>query len=151
MSTAKTTASSPRLLPWPPIPTLATLACASASFDADSNRLDQRPLILDRTPTEVVTILTQAFEDQENWQVRALFPELAEVHLVHHSTLLHFPDDVLVQIQELPSGGAVIPAHSQSRYGFFDFGQNARNLRELSDIVRTRCAAQGVDCRPLEG
>ncbi|MGB3562986.1 MAG: DUF1499 domain-containing protein [Thermoanaerobaculia bacterium] len=149
MSTAKTTAPSQGLLPWALVPTLATLACASASLDADSDRLDQRPLILDRTPAEAVTFLGQAFEDRTSWQVRALRPEVGEVQLVHFTGFFRFPDDVLIRIEEHPTGGVVIHAHSKSRYGFYDFGQNARNLQELNKILRTRCAALGVQCRSL--
>lgn len=151
MSTEKINFSSPRLLSWALMPTLAILGLASAILDSDSDRPERRPLVLDRTPTEAVTILGQTFANQANWEVRALRPEVGEVQLVHYTGFFRFPDDVLVRLEQHPSGGVVVQARSQSRYGLFDFGQNARNLQELNDILRSRCAALGIDCRPVGG
>ena len=100
MSTEKINFSLPRLLSWALMPTLAILGLASAILDSDSDRPERRPLVLDRTPTEAVTILGQTFANQANWEVRALRPEVGEVQLVHYTGFFRFPDDVLVRLEQ---------------------------------------------------
>jgi uncharacterized protein (DUF1499 family) len=52
------------------------------------------------------------------------------VSAVHETRLLRFKDDVRVSIKR-EEGQTVVSVRSQSRVGSWDFGQNARNIREL--------------------
>ncbi len=62
------------------------------------------------------------------------------VTAVHQTRLFRFEDDVTVRIRR--QGGATeVSVRSQSRIGGWDFGQNARNVREL--FGRTRCGRLG--------
>jgi uncharacterized protein (DUF1499 family) len=47
-----------------------------------------------------------------------------------HTTRLRFEDDVTVKITR-KGGKTLVSVHSRSRVGQWDFGQNARNVREL--------------------
>jgi uncharacterized protein (DUF1499 family) len=47
-----------------------------------------------------------------------------------HATLVGFRDDVTVKIRR-ERGRTVVSIRSRSRTGAWDFGQNARNIREL--------------------
>lgn len=56
-------------------------------------------------------------------------PTGSEVQAVH-ATLLGFKDNVTVRIQR-EGGRTWVGIRSRSRVGSWDFGQNARNIREL--------------------
>ncbi len=83
--------------------------------------------------------------------MKFLRPDVGQAELVHYTKVFRFPDDIEVHTEKHRDGGVVLHARSTSRYGLIDFGQNARNLRELSRIVRAYCTEQDIDCRPLTG
>lgn len=57
-------------------------------------------------------------------------PGGAEVRAVHKTAVFRFSDDVTVRIRAA-GGRATVSVRSKSRVGKWDFGQNARNIREL--------------------
>jgi len=64
-------------------------------------------------------------------------PEGAFVSAVHETPMLRFKDDVTVRIRR-EKGRTTLSARSHSRIGAWDFGQNARNLRELLAAIDAR-------------
>ncbi|TNF72500.1 MAG: DUF1499 domain-containing protein [Acidobacteria bacterium] len=128
---------------------VAASSWASAGLEAESERADRRPLAIDRSPAEIVSLVSRAFEDEEDWQVRSRQPDVGVVTLVHYTRFFRFPDDIEVRVEANRQGSGVLYARSRSRIGFYDFGQNARNLEQLTAIVSARCAEEGVDCHPL--
>ena len=57
-------------------------------------------------------------------------PGGAEVRAVHKTPVFRFSDDVTVRIRAA-GGRATVSVRSKARVGKWDFGQNARNIREL--------------------
>jgi uncharacterized protein (DUF1499 family) len=57
-------------------------------------------------------------------------PGGSEVHYVSSTPVLRFKDDVNVRIRR-EGGKTKVTVRSKSRMGSLDFGQNARNVREL--------------------
>jgi uncharacterized protein (DUF1499 family) len=57
-------------------------------------------------------------------------PGGSEVHYVASTPVLRFKDDVNVRIRR-EGGKTKVTVRSKSRMGTMDFGQNARNVREL--------------------
>jgi uncharacterized protein (DUF1499 family) len=63
-------------------------------------------------------------------------PAGSEVRAIHR-THLGFKDDVTVRIRR-EGGRTRVSVRSKSRIGYWDFGQNARNIRELvAELDRT--------------
>ena len=58
-------------------------------------------------------------------------PGGSEVHYVASTPVLRFKDDVNVRIRR-EGGKTKVSVRSKSRMGTMDFGQNARNIRELT-------------------
>jgi uncharacterized protein (DUF1499 family) len=56
------------------------------------------------------------------------------VSAVHETRLFRFEDEVTVKIQR-QGGATTVSVRSRSRVGTWDFGQNARNIRELLDAL----------------
>jgi uncharacterized protein (DUF1499 family) len=52
------------------------------------------------------------------------------VSAVHETRVFRFKDDVTVTIRR-KGGKTVVSVRSKSRIGEWDFGQNARNIRDL--------------------
>ena len=57
-------------------------------------------------------------------------PGGAEVRAVHRTLVFRFSDDVTVRVRA-EGGRTKVSVRSKSRVGKWDFGQNARNVREL--------------------
>lgn len=57
-------------------------------------------------------------------------PGGAEVRAVHRTLVFKFSDDVTVRVRA-EGGRTKVSVRSKSRVGKWDFGQNARNVREL--------------------
>ena len=56
---------------------------------------------------------------------------------MHTTRLLGFEDDVTVTV-EAHGAGSLVNMRSRSRVGRGDFGQNARNIRELQSALESR-------------
>jgi uncharacterized protein (DUF1499 family) len=54
----------------------------------------------------------------------------AEIQAVHTTRVLHFKDDVTIRLTRA-AGRTHVSIRSKSRVGAWDFGQNARNIREF--------------------
>lgn len=61
-------------------------------------------------------------------------PMGAEIQALHETPLLRFKDDVTIRMRR-EKGRTVVSVRSKSRLGTWDFGQNARNVRELLDAL----------------
>jgi uncharacterized protein (DUF1499 family) len=57
------------------------------------------------------------------------------LHATRRSRFWRFTDDVTIRLEAI-STGTRLHAHSQSRVGVGDFGQNRRNLLELLDFLQ---------------
>ena len=71
-------------------------------------------------------------------------PGGSEVRAVRTMRWLRFKDDVTVRIRS-EGRGVRVSVRSRSRLGPWDFGQNARNIRELLAALDGELAGRGVD------
>jgi uncharacterized protein (DUF1499 family) len=58
----------------------------------------------------------------------------AEIQAVHTTAVLRLKDDVTIRVRREGSRTRV-SVRSKSRIGAWDFGQNARNIRELLEAL----------------
>lgn len=79
-----------------------------------------------------------------NWVVENNFQILVEksvegeeyyIHAVAITPFWRFPDDVVVQLRQLSTGGTEFELHSQSRLGQSDIGVNPDRLLELHSLL----------------
>jgi uncharacterized protein (DUF1499 family) len=73
-------------------------------------------------------------------------PAGAELHAVRTTRVWRFKDDVTVKVRR-EGGRTLVSVRSRSRVGQADFGQNARNIRELLAALDARLD-QGAGRRP---
>jgi uncharacterized protein (DUF1499 family) len=104
---------------------------------------DLRPLVMDRSAEEAFELVEEAVR-RLHWQVIVEEPpttgkEAAPgvIEATEQTLLVGFPDDIVIRI-EGNATHARIDARSASRYGGFDFGQNAARLRGLFAEIRAR-------------
>jgi uncharacterized protein (DUF1499 family) len=104
---------------------------------------DLRPLVLERPVEEAFELVEEAVR-RLRWRVVAEEPptgaqgaKVGRIETTDQTLLVGFTDDIVIRIVGGPSR-ARIDARSASRYGRFDFGQNAARLRRLLAEVRTR-------------
>ena len=102
--------------------------------DASDSRL--RSITLSRPPAQAVPWAADVIARLPRWTVVAVDPDAGAIHATHATRLWGFVDDVQVRVEPEGSGSRVV-GHSQSRVGKGDFGQNARNLRELAEALRS--------------
>ena len=102
----------------------------------ETGRTPEYPDLQDRTYSasakRVGEAVQKALEDRAGWKVSGSGhgPGGVAVSAIHESRLFRFKDDVTVKIHR-ESGQTVVSVRSQSQVGEWDFGQNARNVREL--------------------
>ncbi len=104
---------------------------------------DLRALVLERPVEEAYELVEEAVR-RLRWQVVATEAlsggrdaRVGRIEATDHTLLVGFADDIVIRIEGGPLR-ARIDARSASRYGRFDFGQNASRLRKLLAEVRIR-------------
>jgi uncharacterized protein (DUF1499 family) len=102
----------------------------------ETGRTPEYPDLQDRTyaasPKRVGEAVKDALEDRPGWRVSGSGqgPGGVAVAAIHETRVFRFKDDVTVKIRR-ERGQTVVSVRSQSQVGEWDFGQNARNVREL--------------------
>jgi uncharacterized protein (DUF1499 family) len=104
--------------------------------EVETGRTPEYPDLQVRTysagPRQVSEAAREALSRRPRWTVvgSGEGPAGSVVSAVHTTPLLRFKDDVTVSITR-KGGETLVSVHSRSRVGAWDFGQNARNIREL--------------------
>ena len=104
--------------------------------DVETGRTPEYPTLVPRdygaSVDSVVTGLRNVMGRMPEWEFvgAGKGPAGAEVQAVHTMRILRFKDDVTVHLKR-ESGRTVVSVRSKSRVAKWDFGQNARNIREL--------------------
>jgi uncharacterized protein (DUF1499 family) len=104
--------------------------------DVETGRTPEYPDLQVRTYREDVATVAKAAQKAVERMPRWTFvgagqgPGGAEVKAVHKTLVFRFSDDVTVRVRNM-GGRAAVSVRSRSRVGKWDFGQNARNIREL--------------------
>lgn len=101
-----------------------------AELRADAADALLRPVVVARSPSEAVAWAAETIAALPRWTVLAVDMAAGKAHATHATRVWRFVDDIhLSFVADLQ--GTRIHARSRSRIGLADFGQNARNLREL--------------------
>jgi len=103
-----------------------------------------RPQVFTASVTDVADRFANAIQQVAGWQIesREQVDETIRMHLTRRTRIFRFVDDIQVKIEPHEPAAAIVYAHSQSRLGKGDLGQNRRNLRELN---QTLIAANGSE------
>jgi uncharacterized protein (DUF1499 family) len=101
-----------------------------------------RPIRLARPPSEAVSRALRVIDRLPRWSVVAADPVAGTLHATHTTLVWRFIDDVHLRFEPDTDGTRVV-GRSRSRVGTGDFGQNARNLRELARALRDGAGGSG--------
>lgn len=96
-----------------------------------------RPMTVSLPIADVANGIEAWASEAPNWSYEAGQPDGADtqIHLTRTTSLCRFVDDVRITLT--PDGEqTLVNAESQSRIGVGDLGQNPRNLRELTAMLR---------------
>lgn len=94
-----------------------------------------RPVVVPLELEEALHRAARAITEQTRWTILALDPAAGTLAATHSTRLWRFVDDVVLRF-EPDSQGTRITGRSRSRIGIGDFGQNARNLKELAEVLK---------------
>lgn len=94
---------------------------------------DLKPLDLPITIERLITKL----QTKKIWRYSTEEIDLSgkRIHLVRRTRVFRFADDIYLTWSDIP-GGIRLNAHSQSRIGKGDLGQNRRNILEIFKKLR---------------
>jgi uncharacterized protein DUF1499 len=123
-------------------------------YAAEQQRIaypDVGPLGTNATP-EAAYSASLAAVNRRKWRVVDARPPQAgrregHIEAVARTPIMGFRDDVVVRVRAEPDG-ARIDARSSSRYGEFDFGTNAKRVRDLINEIEDNIRAQKPE-RPV--
>jgi len=137
-----------RKLKWPLL--VALLAAAGWAYtawpvlnDVETGRTPEYPDLQPRSyaapPEQVLAAVKEALASLPRWQLvgSGSGPGGARVEAVHATRLWRFKDDVTIKLTR-EAGRTKVSVRSKSRLGRADFGQNARNVRELLAALDAR-------------
>ena len=104
---------------------------AETSDDASDPVL--RPVRIDQPLEQVVEAVRAVANDLRGWEFvdQRWDDEGTLLHFVRITPVFRFRDDITIRIVAASRGGSEVHAHSASRLGMGDLGQNPRNLKEL--------------------
>ncbi|TCJ18462.1 DUF1499 domain-containing protein [Rubrobacter taiwanensis] len=89
---------------------------------AHTERLYRHP------PHEVLRAAEKAVRELPRWSLQV--SGAGGIRATRRTRVFRFVDEVRIRVEEHPAG-SYLTAGSESRVGFWDLGQNRRNLREL--------------------
>lgn len=111
--------------------------------DVETGRTPEYPDLQPRSyaapPEQVLAAVKDALATLPRWELSGSGsgPGGARVEAVHATLVWRFKDDVTVKVTR-EGGRTKVSVRSRSRLGRADFGQNARNVRELLAALDAR-------------
>jgi len=108
-----------------------------AELDAEAEDPSLRPVSLPEAPCKVADQIESWAGTESRWNVESRKEANDEIHLhlTHTTRILRFVDDIRVRL--VGEGEHTrVQAESQSRIGKGDLGQNPRNLKRLTEVLR---------------
>jgi len=95
------------------------------------------PVDLPLAPDLALAEVEAVVRGLRRWQVASVDPAAAIIKATRRTRLFRYIDDVTIRAESLADGRTRIHAHSKSRVGKGDLGQNRRNLLELLKPLRS--------------
>lgn len=94
---------------------------------------------VDRPPSDVYEVLVDVVGGRDGWTIVDEHPDERRLEVEVETATLGFVDDLSLRVDARNDGEAsTVHAHSRSRVGEGDFGQNARTVRECFRRLRRR-------------
>ena len=112
---------------------------ANISVDASESGLEA--IELPYSPHEAVQRVTSLVASLPRWMIVTVNGAEGSIQLVHTTRFWRFNDDVRLKFEPLGEKRCRMTGESRSRVGKADFGQNARNLKEVRYAVLAMIAA----------
>ncbi len=97
---------------------------------------DIQPQRFNHPPEKVLQAAAGAVGSLDHWTIESQTDD--ELHAIRTTRLLRFKDDIWLRVSQTGDGWTQVWIRSKSRVGKGDFGQNARNIRELQDALSAR-------------
>ncbi len=121
---------------------LRGLTTNRATLEADSADPMLRPREISLTPTDTADRIETWVKTRSGWGVESRSDQNGSVklHLTRTTRAFRFVDDIHITLSPV-GDGTELNAHSQSRIGKGDLGQNARNLKELTRWSEVVCGS----------
>ncbi len=107
-----------------------------AVLDPDDPDPELRWVVVPLAPAEAAARAAAIVAALPRWRVEGIDPGDPGILATHRTLVWRFVDEVMIRFEPTDDGGTTIYAHSWSRIGKSDFGQNRRNLRELTRALR---------------
>lgn len=100
---------------------------------------DLQPRLYSAPPAKVAEAVKACLGELPRWRLvgSGSGPGGTELSAIHTTRLLRFDDEVHVRLRA-EGGGTRVSVRSRSKVGKYDFGQNARNIRELLQALDAR-------------
>lgn len=115
-----------------------------ALIEDGSSDPELRPIPLELPPREAAAWAAGVITRLPRWDVVASDPDAGTLHATRTTRLWRFVDDIHLRfVPDLDAGGCRLVGRSRSRVGKGDFGQNARNLKELRRALLGAAARDG--------
>jgi uncharacterized protein (DUF1499 family) len=108
-----------------------------AELAPDARDPELRAVELPYAPHEAVERVTSLIATLPRWMIVTVHGPDGTIHAAHTTRFWHFVDDVRLKFEPLGAGRCRMIGQSRARIGKADFGQNARNLKELRSAVLT--------------
>lgn len=111
----------------------------TAVTDPSATNVDMRPLVTERSPQQVAEAVQQWAATAPLWHLEdsEATDDGQRLHLTRHTRLFRFTDDIhVVIVRNADTQQTTLSAHSQSRLGKGDLGQNPRNIQQLIQGIR---------------
>lgn len=135
--------ASPRSLPGPgPMAWHDWLTKNWADLEPGADDPGLEAVLMPEAPAEALRRAAGIVEGLPRWAVVSADPEAATLHATHATRLWHFLDDIRLRFEPV-EGGTLLTGRSRSRIGKGDFGQNARQLRQLAATLRASAPPGG--------
>lgn len=106
---------------------------------------DLLPQYFSADPKRVFDETERAVIQLDKWRIAESRPESRQIEATRETSLWGFIDDVTITIHPQTEFVTRVDVRSASRVGKGDFGQNARNVRELQAEIDRRLGAVRFD------
>lgn len=103
--------------------------------DTDDPAGDLKPLVLHVEPAKALVQVQQAVCHLPRWRIESVDESQRTIHATRRTKLFRFVDDIHLRLEAFGQA-TQLHARSQSRLGVGDFGQNRRNLLELTEVLQ---------------
>ncbi|MFB6263926.1 MAG: DUF1499 domain-containing protein [Bradymonadaceae bacterium] len=104
-----------------------------------------QPAYYRAAPADVLDAARETIDSRNRWSVVRVESGERTIEATHETLVLGFVDDVTVEVRPVTDAVARVDVVSESRLGEWDFGQNARNIRDFFEGLNSRIGDTRLD------